>query len=136
MNIQLASLRLEGIVLVRWESKLHKSGKKMDNLLSSWSNFVYVIRNRFYPLEYVKKIIMDWKTLRQTKGQSVQNFTKEFRKKSLELNIALYALDAILKYIGSLHHYLRHTLLLLHPTSLDETIMQSTHIESMGNYVQ
>ena len=108
----------------------------MDNLLSSWSNFVYVMRNQFYPLGYVKKVIMDWKTLRRTKGQSVQNFTKKFRKKSLELNIALYALDAILKYIGSLHHDLRHTLLLLHPTSLDEAIVQSTHIESMGNYVQ
>ena len=78
---------------------------------------------------------MDWKSFRQGKCQSVQNFTKEFRKKALELNIFLDYLDTLLKYIGALHHYLCHTLLLLNPTSLDEAIIQATHLESKGKYV-
>ena len=34
--------------------------------------------------------IMDWKNLRQKKGQSVQEYTQEFRKKALALGIPLY----------------------------------------------
>ena len=56
--------------------------------------------------------MMDWQSFRQGKGQSVQNFTEEFRKKALELKISLDSPDTLLKYIGALHHYLCHTLLL------------------------
>ena len=104
----------------------------MGNLLSSWS----ALRKQFYPLGYVQKAMMDWKSFRQGKGQSVQNFTEEFRKKALDLNISLYSLDTLLKYIGSLHHYLRHTLLLLNPTSVDEASVQDTHLESRGKHLQ
>ena len=33
--------------------------------------------------------MMEWKNLRQGKGQSVQSFTEEFRKQALALNIPL-----------------------------------------------
>ena len=51
-KIQLASLRLSGTALVWWESKLQKVGKNWGNLLSSWSNFVFALKYRFYPLGY------------------------------------------------------------------------------------
>ena len=85
---------------------------------------------------YVQKAMMDWQSFRQGKGQSVQNFTEEFRKKALELNISLDSPDTLLKYIGALHHYLHHTLLLLNPTSVDETSVQASHLESRGNHLQ
>ena len=77
--------------------------------------------------------MMDWQIFRQGKGQSVQNFTKEFRKKALELNISL---DSLLNYIGAIHHYLHHNLLLLNPTSVDEASVQATHLESKGKHLQ
>ena len=120
MKIQLASLRLTGTTLVWWERKLQQGSKQTGNLLSSWSAFISTLRKQFYSLGYVQKDMMDWKSFRQGKGQSVQNFTKEFRKKALELNISLDSPNTLSKYIGALHHYLRHTLLLLNPTNVDE----------------
>ena len=86
--MQLNSLWLEGTALVWWERKL-QDRIKCGNLLSSWSKFKSMIRNQFYPLGYLHKEMMEWKTLRQSKGQTVKIFTEEFRKKSLALNIPL-----------------------------------------------
>ena len=38
----------------------------------------------------------------------------------------------MLKYIGGLHSYLRHTILMFNPTSLDEVCVQATHLEARG----
>ena len=40
--------------------------------------------------------------------------------------------DTLLKYIGGLHTYLRHTILMFNPTSLDEVCVQATHLEARG----
>jgi hypothetical protein len=40
-----------------------------------------------------------------------------------------------MKYIGPLHSYICHTLLLFNPTNLDEVCLQSTHLESRENNV-
>jgi hypothetical protein len=70
--------------------------------------------------------------LKENKGQTVQSFTEEFRKKSLALNIPLDSYETSMKYIGTLHSYIRHTLLFFNPTSLDEVCVQATHLESKG----
>ena len=80
-KIQLASLPLNDAALVLWERKL-QGNQNLGNLLSSWSIFFSTMRNQFYPLGYKKKALMEWKHLKQGKGQNVQNFTKEFRKKA------------------------------------------------------
>jgi hypothetical protein len=41
-----------------------------------------------------------------------------------------------MKYIGALHSYIRHTLLLFNPTSLDKVCVQTTHLENRGEHVQ
>lgn len=40
-----------------------------------------------------------------------------------------------MKYIGGLHSYLRHTILMFNPTMLDEVCVQATHLENQGNNV-
>jgi hypothetical protein len=132
VNIQLASLRLEGTMLIWWEGKLQEGIQKSGKILSSWSEFKAALRKQFYPLAYRQKEIMEWKYLRQGKGQSVQDFTEEFRKKALALNISLHSTETLLKYIGALHSYIRHTLLLLNPTDFDEVCVQVVHLESRG----
>ena len=62
----------------------------------------------------------------------MQYYTQEFRKKSLVLGIPLYAQETLLKYIGGLHSYLRHMILMFNPTNLDEVCVQATHIETKG----
>jgi hypothetical protein len=95
-----------------------------------------VIRKQFYPLGYLHKAMMEWKTLRQSKGQTIQSFTKESRKKTLALNIPLDSYETLMKYIGALHSYIHHTLLLFNPTSLDKVCVQVTHLEKKGKHVQ
>ena len=63
---------------------------------------------------------MSWKTIHQLKGQIVQSYTQEFRKKDLTLGISLDSPEPLLKYIGGLHSYLKHTILMFNPTSLDD----------------
>jgi hypothetical protein len=135
VKVKLASLRLEGTAIVWGESKL-QDRSKCGNLLSSWSKFKSAIRKQFYPLGYLHKAMIEWKTLRQSKGQNVQSFTEEFRKKALALNIPLDSYETLMKYIGTLHSYIHHTLLLFNPTSLDEVCVQATHIQNRGKHVQ
>ena len=69
--------------------------------------------------------MIDWKNLRQ-------DYTQEFRKISLVLGIPLYTQETLLKYIGGLHSYLCHMILIFSPTDLDEVCVQATHIETNG----
>ena len=98
----------------------------------SWSSFIAAIKRKFYPLAYMQKSIMDWQHFRQLKGQSVQDYTHEFRISTLILGINLYSQENLLKYIGGLHSYLMHTILMFNPTNLDEVCVQATHLEERG----
>jgi hypothetical protein len=82
VKIQLASTHIEGTTLIWWEGKLQEGIQKSSNILFSWSKFIDSLSKQFYPLAYRQKEIMEWKYLRQGKGQSVQGFTEEFRKKA------------------------------------------------------
>jgi hypothetical protein len=52
------------------------------------------------------------------------------------LGIPLYTQQTLLKYIGGLHSYLKHTILMLNPSNFDEVCVQAIDIESSkGNVV-
>jgi hypothetical protein len=135
VEVQLATLWLEGTTLIWWERKLQDISK-CGKLLSSLLEFKSVIRNTFCPLVYLHKAMMEWKSLRKSKGQFVQSFIEEFRKKALALNIHLDSYDTLMKYICALHSYILHTFLLFNPTSLDEVCVQATHLKNRGKHVQ
>lgn len=78
---------------------------------------------------------MDWQNFRQAKRQNVQSYTQEFRKRALILGIGLYSQDNLFKYIGGLHSYLRHTILVFKPTKLNEVCVHATHLEEKGKNV-
>lgn len=48
------------------------------------------------------------------------------------MGIDLSSQDSLLKNIGGLHSYLRHTILMFNPTKLDEVCVQATHLEARG----
>ena len=75
---------------------------------------------------------MNWQSFRQLKGQSVQDYTQDFRRRALLLGIDLHSQYSLLKYIGGLHTYLIHTILMFNPTSLDEVCVQAMHLEAIG----
>jgi hypothetical protein len=80
----------------------------------------------------MQKDTMDWKKFRQAKGQNVQIFTQEFRRRALVLGVDLSSQETLLKYIGALHSYLRHTILMFNPSNLDEVCVHTTHLEARG----
>ena len=109
--------------------------KKYGKVSTSWVFFIAALRRQFYPLAYMKKAIMDWQNFRQLKGQSVQSYTQEFRRRCLILCVDLNSQDTLLKYIGGLHSYLRNTILVFNPTSLDEVCFQETHLDERGKNI-
>jgi len=135
VKIQLASFRLGGTARIWWESRSREDLATKGKIISSWYEFISALKKKFYPLGYMQQAMMDWKNLRQGKGQSVQEYTQEFWKRALVLGIPLYTQENLLKYIGGLHNYLRHMILMFNPTNLDEVSVQETHIESKGKSV-
>jgi len=104
--------------------------KRHGKTISVWSEFVAAIKKQFYPLAYMQQTMMSWQTLWQLKGQSVQGYTQEFRKRALMLGISLDSPETLFKYIVGLHSYKRHTILMFNPTSIDEVSVQATHLEA------
>jgi hypothetical protein len=52
------------------------------------------------------------------------------------LGIPLHTLETFLKYIGDMHSYLRHTILMFNPNNIDKVSIQATHLEtSKGKHV-
>ena len=62
----------------------------------------------------------------------MQVYTQEFRNIALMLGISLDSPETLLKYIGGLHIYMRHTILMFNPTSIYEVSVQATHLEARG----
>ena len=58
-KIQLDSLRMEGATLVWWEAKTKEEIKKHGNIILSWADFIFTIKQQFYPLAHMQKAIMD-----------------------------------------------------------------------------
>ena len=48
------------------------------------------------------------------------------------LGVDLQSQDKLLKYVGGLHRYLRHTILMFNPNNLDDVCVQATHLEARG----
>jgi hypothetical protein len=88
-NIQLDTLLLGGITLIWWEIKTQVDLVQQGKAISSWDEFTTTIRKQFYPLSYVQTSIMGWQHIRQGKGENVQVYTHEFKKKELSLGIPL-----------------------------------------------
>jgi len=53
INIQLASLRMEGATLVWWESNTQEEIKRHGKISISWNDFIVVTKRQFYPLAYM-----------------------------------------------------------------------------------
>lgn len=47
---------------------------------------------------------MNWQSFRQLQGQSVHEYTQEFRRRALLFGVDLQSQDTLLKYIGGLHN--------------------------------
>jgi hypothetical protein len=58
-QIKLASLRLAGTSVIWWQSKLQNGTQRVDNVIPSWKDFIFVLRKQFYPLGYKEKALIE-----------------------------------------------------------------------------
>jgi hypothetical protein len=109
---------------------LQNGTQQVGNVFPSWQVFVSALRNQFYPLGYKEKALIEWQGLKLRNGQTMQEYTDEFRKMALMLDIPLHTQETLMKYIGGLPTHIRNTVFMFGPTNLDEVYVQATYIEA------
>jgi len=90
----------------------------------SWHDFISALTKQFYPLGYKEKVLNEWKSLNLIKGQSVQEYTYEFRNMALMSDVLLTTQETHIKYIGSFTAYI-----------CNDVSVQETYIETWKNGV-
>jgi hypothetical protein len=128
-QIKLASLHLAGTTLIWWHSKLQNDMQQVGNVFPSWKDFVFALIKKFNPLGYKDEALIEWQGIKLRKGQ-MKEYTDEFRKMALMLNIPLHTQETLMKYIGGLPAHIRNTIFMFGPTNLDEVYVQETYIEA------
>lgn len=108
--------------------------RKVVNIFMVWVCFW--IKRANLPIGLQEKIPWWSGNIWDDKYQNVQSFTEEFRKQELTLNIPLDSLETLMKYIGTSHNYLHHSLLLFDPTNLYEASVKAIHLENRGKHQQ
>jgi hypothetical protein len=79
------------------------------------------IRSQFYPIGYGIR----WHYFKQRQGQSVQEYTTEFKKMAIMLGISTKNPDVLLKYLGGLHNHLQKQVMLFNPMAIGEACVQA-----------
>ena len=74
---------MSGMALTWRESKIQQDLRKHGKIISVWNEFIEVLRKQFYPLGHMQQLIMSRQNFRQAKGQSIQEYTHEFRKRAI-----------------------------------------------------
>jgi hypothetical protein len=128
-KIRLASLCLEGTTIIWWQSKMEHGTQQVSNIFPSWHDFISSLRKQLYPLGYKERDLIEWKSLKLRKGQSLKEYTDEFRKMALMLDVSLTTQENLMKYVGGLPSYNHNTVFIFGPTNLDEVSIQVMYIE-------
>jgi hypothetical protein len=129
-KIRLASLHLEGTTLIQWQSKTQHGTQQLGKIFPSWHDFICTLGKQFYPLGYKEKALVEWKSLKLRKVQSVQKYTNEFHKMDLMLDVPLTTQETLMKYIRGLSAYIRNIVFMFGPNNLDEFFVQATYVET------
>ena len=69
-------------------------------------------------------------TSKIVKGTKCSILYSRVQEEIFALGNPLHTRETLLKYIGGLHSYLRHTILIFNPSNIDEVLVQATHMEA------
>ena len=96
----------------------------MGNVFPLWQVFISPLRKEFYPLGYKEKDLIEWKGLKLRKVQTMQEYTDEFPKMDLMLDILLHTQENLMKYIGGLPAHIQNTVFMIGPNNIDEFLFK------------
>jgi hypothetical protein len=103
--------------------------QQVGNVFPSRQVFVSALKKQFYPLGYKDKALIEWQGLKLRKGQTVKEYTDEFNKMALMLDIPIHTQETLMKYIGGLPAHIHNAVFMFGPTNLDEVYVQAAYIE-------
>lgn len=124
-RIEITTLKLEAHALIWQEAYLDSITSFDEPLVIRWGTFKELLQDQFYPLGHHQKQTMEWFDFKQSRGQSVQEYTIKFKKRATLSGVSLKIDEILLKYIRGFHSYLHHTILLFKPMNLDEVCVQA-----------
>jgi hypothetical protein len=78
---------------------LQNGTQQVGNVFPSWKGFVFALKKQFCPLGYKEKALIEWEGIKLRKGQIVQEYTDEFHKMALMLDIPLHTQETLMNYI-------------------------------------
>lgn len=105
-KVAFARLKLTSHALAWWNSQL----KMMNEEEVHRSEFTRLLRREYYPMGYSQERWSRWHNLRQQRGQSVQEYTTEFRRLAVTLGISTDNEDVFTKYVVGLHRQIQNEL--------------------------
>ncbi|GJY15489.1 glutamate-rich WD repeat-containing protein 1 [Tanacetum coccineum] len=105
-----ARLKLTSHALAWWNSTL----KSLDEEVN-WKVFTRLLRQEFYPMGYSQDRWTRWHNLRLQRGQTVQEYTTNFRRLAVTLGISTNNEDVFTKYVAGLPQQIQ-TEMRLHTT--------------------
>jgi hypothetical protein len=80
-------------------------------------------------LGYKEKDLIEWKIIKLRKGQSVHEYSNEFPKMDLMLDVPLTTKETLMKYIGGFPTYICNIVFMFGPNNIDEVYIQAMYIE-------
>ena len=92
----------------------------------------HYIKSQLYPIGYVEDQWIWWHYFRQRQGQSVHEYTTEFRKMAIMLGISPKNPYVLLEYLGGLHNHLQKEVMLFEPRIVDEACVHAQCLENIG----
>jgi hypothetical protein len=105
-KIVFSCLKLEGHALKWWESDAVRKELGNEPLVTDWQVLKDMIKSQFYLIGYEETQQIIWNYFRQRLGQSMQEFTKELRKREICIQLVLFI-----------------------PKKIDEAIIQAQYLE-------
>ncbi|KAM5558046.1 hypothetical protein ABKV19_020004, partial [Rosa sericea] len=96
--INFATLKLTKHALTWWKGY----NKRYSITTMMWKKFKRAIRKQFYPVGFEEDRWFKWQHLRQSFGQSVQDYGADFQNQALVLDLDLDDHELLMKFIGGL----------------------------------
>jgi hypothetical protein len=79
---------------------------EVDPPVTRWEDFKTFINSQFFPIEYVEDQWIRWHYFKKRQGQSVHEYTTEFRKMTIMPGVSPKNPNVLIKYPRGLHRHL------------------------------
>jgi len=111
--------------LTWWESDAVSRALGNEPPMIDWDVFKDMIKSQFYPIGYEEHQQIVWHYFRHRQGQSLSEFTIEFKKREIQMGFTLKSPDMLVNYLGEFLPHIHKQFMLFRPKMIDEASIQA-----------